>query len=307
MPQRTNVFQEVVAIIHQHMAGDAVVEESELPAASGDGQQARLYVLPRTKVSGYEVIVSVEATATGRRADTKWVEALIQKHRNLPTSKLVLVSEAGFTPDAREEAEAEGAIPLAPEDLAADDPVQAVVNRLPSLWPKVIKLEPASADALVRKPDGSEQQVPNLLPDQSVFLSDGRLVGMFRDVLGTLYMANFPRLAQEMGLVDIAEDTERFFALWWDPCILNVEGEDQAVYIEQIEPHELHELRRAELRGKAIIHVAEIPLQHKKLGDVAFAYGQGQLGGQPALLVVSETQGGTAASIRLRQETENGS
>ena len=169
MPQRTNVFQEVVAIIHQHMAGDAVVEESSFLPHQVTGSKREVDVVVRTKVSGYEVIVSVEATATGRRADTKWVEALIQKHRNLPTSKLVLVSEAGFTPDAREEAEAEGAIPLAPEDLAADDPVQAVVNRLPSLWPKVIKLEPASADALVRKPDGSEQQVPNLLPDQSVF------------------------------------------------------------------------------------------------------------------------------------------
>lgn len=110
-----------------------------------------------------------------------------------------------------------------------------------------------------------------------------------------------------MGLVDIGEDTERFFALWWDPCILNLEGKDQPVYIEQVEPHELHELRRAELRGKAIIQVAEIPIQHKELAEVAFACGQGQLGGQPALLVVSQASGGTTASIRLRQEPQNGS
>ena len=178
VPQRTNVFQVVVAVIHQHMAGDAVVEESSFLPHRVTGRKREVDVVVRTKVSGYEVIVSVEATATGRRADTKWVEALIQKHRDLPTSKLVLVSQAGLTPDARREAVAEGAIPLA-------------------LWPKVIKLEPASADAIVRKPDGSQHPVPNLLPDQSVFLSDGRLVGMLRDVLGTLYMANFPKLAQE--------------------------------------------------------------------------------------------------------------
>lgn len=39
---------------------------------------------------------------------------------------------------------------------------------------------------------------------------------------------------------------------------------------------------------------------HKRLGEVAYSYGEGTLGGRPALLVVSEDHGGAKASIRLR-------
>ena len=39
MPKRSNLFQDVVAIIHQHMAGDAeVVESAMLPNAGAGGQ-----------------------------------------------------------------------------------------------------------------------------------------------------------------------------------------------------------------------------------------------------------------------------
>jgi hypothetical protein len=40
----------------------------------------------------------------------------------MPLGLLVLVSENGFTDEARELAERAGAVPLAPEDLTGDDP-----------------------------------------------------------------------------------------------------------------------------------------------------------------------------------------
>jgi hypothetical protein len=30
VPQRSNLFQETIAMIHQHLAGDATIQESEL-------------------------------------------------------------------------------------------------------------------------------------------------------------------------------------------------------------------------------------------------------------------------------------
>ena len=110
----------------------------------------------RSKVAGHEVIVSVEAKGsrnlTARPVDVGWVEEYIEKHRNLPTSKLVLVSESGFTDAARKQAEHEKAVPLAPEESDADDPAYAVMTALPSLWPKEVTLEPETATVLLRRP-----------------------------------------------------------------------------------------------------------------------------------------------------------
>ena len=63
---------------------------------------------------------------------------MVGKHSDLPTSKLVLVSQRGFTKDAREAALASNAVPFAPEDLSGDDPERDVVEAVPALWPKVV-------------------------------------------------------------------------------------------------------------------------------------------------------------------------
>ena len=145
MPKRTNVFQEVVAILQQHLAGNATVEESGYLVHRDTGKNREVDVVIRSQVAGYEVIVCVEATAAGRKADVTWVEAMIQKHRKLPTSKFILVAQAGFHDAARKQAEAENAVPLAPEDLNVEDPAFVVVNALPSLWPKALSLTPETA------------------------------------------------------------------------------------------------------------------------------------------------------------------
>lgn len=95
------------------------------------GDEREVDVVIRSRVAGHEVIVGVEATGKGRKADAPWVEGMVGKHADLPTSKLVLVSQAGFYEPARRLAIAKGAVPLAPEDLDAGDPDHAVLKALP--------------------------------------------------------------------------------------------------------------------------------------------------------------------------------
>jgi hypothetical protein len=59
----------------------------------------------------------------------------------------------------------------------------------------------------------------------------------------------------------------------------------------------------AELRGQVVVRGSEIPLHHKKLGDVAYSFGKAAVGERPALLVITEDAGGPKASIRLRPES----
>lgn len=126
MPKRTNLFQQVVAILQEHAAPGAEVTESALLTNRVTGVEREVDVVIATTVAGYEILVGVEGTATGRKASTPWVESMLGKHEDLPTAKLVLVSEAGFYEPARKAALAKGALPLSPTDL---DPT---IPRLPS-------------------------------------------------------------------------------------------------------------------------------------------------------------------------------
>jgi hypothetical protein len=144
VPPRTNLFQEVVEIIHRHMAEGATVEASAMLPSHSTGRLREVDVAIRGKQAGHEVIVCVEAIARSRKADRGWVDGMVGKHADLPTSKLILVSEKGFTKDARQAAVAKDAVPLAPEDLSSGDPDGAVVRGIPSLWPKVVTFSPES-------------------------------------------------------------------------------------------------------------------------------------------------------------------
>jgi hypothetical protein len=303
VPERTNLFQEVVEILHRHMAGDATVEASAKLPSRSTGTLREVDVAIRGRQAGYEVIVSVEAVARSRKADRKWVDEMVGKHADLPTSKLVLVAEKGFTRDARAAALASNAIPLAPEDLRSSDHDLDVVKAVPALWPKVVSFtieelgvkfaEPAPNDGW-----GDSQPV--------VFVEDGSL-GDLMDVTQRLYEANFVELMEQIDLANATQDAVRQFTLVVEPA----EGEELEIDVDGIR-RTLHllnadgrgyALRRITAVGKGEIEVSKIPLTQRRLGDwqVTFGYGEGKVGDRDALLVFSERDdGGGALTIRVR-------
>jgi hypothetical protein len=306
VPKRTNVFQEVVAIIQDHMAGDATVEESALLTHSVTGEPREVDVVLRSTVAGHEVIVSVEATARGRKADTTWVEAMIEKHRNLPTSKLVLVSQAGFTESARAQAEAANAIALTPEDLDSADPAFVVVNALKSLWPKSLSLTPEAAKMTVRRPDGTVLRIRDV-PADGLLYADGEEFGTFWTLFQGVFADRMLDLHDMAGVAEITERTERWFTLvYGPPCRVEVGEELRQLYArwEETDPPEMHEVEQIEFHGKATIDVGEIPLHHKRLGDVSYAYGEGEgeVAGQAMLVVASGAAGQEKLTVRPRPE-----
>jgi hypothetical protein len=110
-----------------------------------------------------------------------------------------------------------------------------------------------------------------------------------------VYDWNFTTFAEVVGLADITEDTERRFVFQYAGPV----ADDKYLYLrmEVGDTHELLEIKESEFRGKAIIHVCEIPLHHERLGDVTcYAYGEGALGDEPVQIVVSKGK----ATIRSR-------
>lgn len=65
--------QEVVAIVHRHVAADfEVVEESEVLTDRVSGLEREVDAVIRGSTAGYEMVVSVEANARRRRAAVDW-------------------------------------------------------------------------------------------------------------------------------------------------------------------------------------------------------------------------------------------
>jgi hypothetical protein len=294
-----------VEIIHPHMAEDATVKASAMLPSRTTGKLREVDVAIRGKQAGHEVIVCVEAVARSRKADRGWVDAMVGKHADLPTSKLVLVSEKGFTEDAREAAFANDAVPLAPEDLSGGDPDTAVVRGIPSLWPKVVSFTPESLSVEFADDDAPREDWERDPP--LVGIDDGRVIGTLGDVVERAYKNQWPEPMEQLGLRDIEEDEVRRFTLVLEPqegddLQVGVDGEPRTIYLINADGRG-YSLRRVVAEGKGEIHVSEVPLTHRRLGDVdvKFAYGEGKVGGRDALLVATEDEGGKGQlTIRFR-------
>lgn len=72
------------------------------------GKEVEVDIVIETAVSGYPISVAIECTSESRPATVEWVNEMKGKHDSLPSDKLVLVSQSGFTASAREKAIAYG-------------------------------------------------------------------------------------------------------------------------------------------------------------------------------------------------------
>ena len=267
------------------------------------GKDVEVDVVIRSRAP-YPVTISVEAVGRSRKADRTWVNEMVGKHADLATNKLVLVSERGFTKNARELAVAHAALPLAPEDLEGTDPAFRIVNALPSLWPKLLSFTIEKARVFVHRPhEGlSWFWAP---ADLLVFLDSGEEAGDLLSVIRAVYGANFERTAEQIGLADIAETTESGMVWQVGPgwTVTLDDGEHRVcVRYDETEEPELHAVEKIEAHGKVVIKVGEVPLKHRRLGEVMYAYGEGHVGEQAALLVASENEEGGKLTLRFRTD-----
>ena len=301
MPKRSNLFQDVVGIIQRHLVGDSAVEESCLLVDRVTGEAREVDVVIRSRVAAQDIIIAFEATSGSRAADTPWIEMMLAKHADLPTNKLVLVAEAGFTGPARRKAEHEGVVALEPVDLSVGDPVFTIVNRLKSLWPKFVSLTPQRARVWVRRSDDDVVwfKAPS---DLWVFWEDGRRLGTLVECIQAYINRSWEKIISDIDLANIAEDRDEFFrVVIGSPWLVDAQGKPVDLFAQHEDAPggpELHQIQQVEVWGKAIIEVRKVDLSHRRLGDVTYAYGESDLAGRHALFVVSESDAGGLLTIR---------
>jgi hypothetical protein len=118
MPIRSNIYQRLVAVVHEHVGPGWIVAESRMLKDSRTGQLREVDVVLDGSAAGYPILVGIEARDRGRVADVNWVEAMAKKHDDLPTNMLVLWSSTGFSKNAAAKAEALRIITVKSKTLA---------------------------------------------------------------------------------------------------------------------------------------------------------------------------------------------
>jgi len=289
------------------MADGAVVEESALLRDTRAGEDREVDVVVRGQVAGEDVVVSVEAIARKRKADLTWIDSMLSKHRSLPTNKLILVSEAGFSKGAKKKAEEAGAVLVTPEKFSESDPVGEIVNRLGAIWSKMHSIKVRSVEVAMLAPDGSEH-FSNAPPEVPFYAPDGTKRGLFSDLV-PVFAGDYigpQELAKQVGLRDIEESVEKNIVLAIDFPMVSISGEPSdistPVYVrpDNGDPASpLLSVKKMVVRGTLKIEVAEIPLSHQRLGDADTAHGSATIDGSKALFVVTEGAHGSKATIRL--------
>jgi hypothetical protein len=224
---------------------------------------------------------------------------MVGKHANLETNRLILVSEAGFTDQARELAEREFAVPLAPVDVEGPDGESHVLWGLRSLWPKEVTFTPERFKARVKPTEDQEAwfEVP---ADVNLFTEDGTPRFNLNQWWVVWARNRFEGIADQIGLRDIAEDRDAWFVLEAEGPHAKLDGQRVAVYLraDDRDPPELHEVTSIEVVGKADIKVREVQLRHRRLGEMEFAQGEFQLGQQRMLVVATGDVDARALTVR---------
>ncbi len=121
MPKRTNKFQQLVVALEACHSESLVVSESKLLIDTYTGAKREVDIFIESTCGLHDVKISIEVSAKSRPADVIWVEQLVSKHSNLPTNKLALISESGYTKEALLKAAAQNVEVLTLEEATDTD------------------------------------------------------------------------------------------------------------------------------------------------------------------------------------------
>jgi hypothetical protein len=305
VPARSNLFQDTIAIVHQHLAGDAAVEESAM-LIDRQGEQREVDVVLRSKIAGHEVVVCVEARATKRKADLTWVEGMLGKHADLPTSKLILVSEAGFTGPAKRKAEVNAAVPIAPRDLKGDHPAHELIQKLSALTVREFTAEITEVVMQVLRPNGERMRVRQTPININVYDAHGGYLTMLIHLFEAERKANAAQFARfESGLGEGESEFTATLAPTLEQPVWNLTGglAVSRLYArwEEVDPAEMQVIEKFDLTAEAESRDGPtVEMTTRQLDDVAYSYGATTLHGKKALIVITADEAGGKITVRRR-------
>jgi hypothetical protein len=272
MPPRTNLEQEVIALLRRLLAqeGCEVTESAMLydPVAQ---VHREVDVVVRCRISeDVTTTLSCEVVDHGRPKDIGWVEQQISKHSRLETNILMLVSWSGFTKSALELGTA-----MRVQMIHVQRDEQGSI----ALFQDEVALTPRKVVFILATPEG-ELRVRALI-DQALFWASGQQLP--EDGLGLTHLIlNLPDIVKTT-LTQAHNHPERDDLKWFT---LSTPMPDALQLFLRKEPSgELHRIAHVDIEGEFEFRQTALDMHVARFGDIPFGHARTWLGGLEGLMV----------------------
>ncbi|GAA2567687.1 restriction endonuclease [Pseudonocardia hydrocarbonoxydans] len=294
MPKRTTPFQTIVRLVREHFAQPGVtITESKYLVDSVTGYETEVDIVIEGELDGEPIVISVEVVERSRRAGPQWVRQMIGTHKNLPTNRLILVAERGFTPQALAivESEAGRVQALSPEilDDGSDEPLR-------ELFVDQYGANPAGCNVTIVV-DG-EAVLLSCEAGVDIYAEDGQLLGplhlLLREVL------SHPDVVKHLSTM--AHNHPEREGLKSFSCGFRIY--EANYYLQHSETGALHRIIALESWGSFSWTQTALRFALTKLGDRVYGSATGTLAGRPAVWVATTDKNKMTTKVSW-QTTDN--
>ncbi len=277
MPQRSTPFQAIVRLVREHLAAPGVtVTESKYLRDAVLGIDREVDIVIEGEFDDEPIVVSIEVRERSRPADIGWVQEMLQKHRDLPTNRLLLVSRTGFSGSA----------------LAAID---REAGRVQALTPEVIEIdgEPVVTrfyfDAITYKATGchlyirtaDDLVVEKCAGDVGIYDVSGALLGQLAILVHEAI--HLPPLAQRFS-IEAHNHSEREQI---ESFTLGLNISRLGYFVKHLKSGELHPIEELRPWGDFRWEQVEIPLTMTRLGQRTYGAAQASIVGRSVVWVAT--------------------
>lgn len=290
VPKRSNLHQAVIFHVKRHYAPpDVEVTESKMLYDPASGEDREVDIVMEGRLGDEPVCLSIEVVARSRPMGPDWVGSMVTKHERMPTTKLVLVSWSGFTRGARQLVDSYGGwvVALTPE---------AVPNAsVTAPYYLEVTTTPENATLLIRDDDGTLTKVTDVPILANIYAapSHDAYLCMLRDLV--------LRVINERGvgwdLLDQAYQSEHRQSLTHF-SLESTALDHRGIYAHDGDADEFRHISAFAVTGPIALHEQSLDFTVMRLGDSIFAMSELQMGGKPAVWVV--TNDGTEATVSWR-------
>ncbi len=275
MPKRTNPRQQIIEMLMTLDAGlTCTVTASKLLRDVRSGLDREVDVVVEHLVDRETITWSFEVVAPSRRADVEWVEAMIGKHRTMPTDRRFLVSWSGFTGGARRQAATNPRVALCTPDIVSG----GGRPRIKTIRVGTIRMTPTETRIGFNRPGGSKGWIRSD-PDIGIYTAALEPVGpaqLLMDML--LHDPRVGPMAREYASMHPERDALKSFDLY-------APIEDAKLNLYEQELVEIQPITLIEVLGNFRFEEKRLDMEVRELRGQPFAYGTVELARADATLV----------------------
>lgn len=267
------------------------------------GELREVDVVIRAQLAGQLVVVAVEATM--QRAGSPWVESMLQKHAELPTDRLVLVAERGFSRGARKLAEARGASAIAPEELADLDGAASIVLGLESATTMSIAMLPTRVCIDVMTHGGEALTITDASGAVAVSVADGQIVGDLNQLVEFYLGLERMRSIHALDLADSDQAQAGTFRMTFgdagEGLYYPLNGFTRPLYVQIPDREERARLMRLTVEGDYLADSRSTEVHRERFDTTPVAHATSNVFEVATIqFVLTEADNVPAASLRIR-------